>query len=403
MILFCKFNEFHNSKTYLLQNTVMCIFSAPVKHVSNTKIWVGRSIDKDGKIEDTVVYRNQVGFYDDDKSAPVGMVLPVPAKEVLFPENQKQFTKELFHSLESAFTRGYGTSATNSTNGREDSYLECKVVGDYIISFAASVNDLVRANPNVFHFKVVDFMNVLKNNYPENKFGYIIAQLSSTADKRSFHPLAYTYEVNNANSSMFVPTLHIHPNDNSSDEFKFTINETADDWDHEIYLTPLFLPSWKQTFSLDICKNNSTETLDKQVKLIHEYGGSNIKHIKSTLNQMFGSSNTRSFEICASIKLQIKDFHPNGDLQWNFPDDFAMKLSCKECKNEINEPLFYTCSVCRVDFCNHCFSMKQNIHPDYHSMIVNRSSWDKLNKLKTELSKQNTGRRTNGNDGCVVC
>lgn len=188
----------------------MCIFARTVKSVAKTHIFV-RYNPTTRRM--ATVYQMEVGLMGEN-----AMILPIPGSHVEFvnledyPDFFKDMDKLFPENITKSVKRGLFSSTRNT--------LEVVEVGNYIASFVSTMNDWDRIDP-IFR---------LKNNcwveMPDySDFGFVVFQLKFASERTSkFHPMAYTYNVEEANT-LFFPTTHVHDGE----------VELQSDYDHKLY------------------------------------------------------------------------------------------------------------------------------------------------------------------------
>lgn len=173
----------------------MCIFAFPVIKVSNTRIAV-RPIGSTGQL---TVYENQASTMGRN-----AMILPVPGGVC----NLIDMTKfpRFWDECESIFPQqniGHGASFSFGGGfGVAKEYIPVQRVGKYRCSFAASLEEVNRIDPNVFTLPP-NIETMLKAQYPMG-FGFLVCLFDGNVS----HPIAYTHTRNG--SDLFIPTMHEH-------------------------------------------------------------------------------------------------------------------------------------------------------------------------------------------------
>lgn len=180
----------------------MCIMAAPVRSVSDTRIFVGT---EPRKLLQLTVYQMAVQL-----ASHVGkgnaMILPVPVGT--FGAGTIQLVDlsaipDFFESYVEAFVERSRSFGTKGLSRGLDDDLEVLRVGNYDVSVVPTVDDVKRLNRNVFEVSP-DTEAVLRTEYSVG-FAFLVAQLRESG---KFHPLAYLSPV--VGDKMFVPTRHAH-------------------------------------------------------------------------------------------------------------------------------------------------------------------------------------------------
>jgi len=232
----------------------MCLINDEVEKVSDTKLFVSKSVDGARQI---TIYANSVS----NKIQNNAMVLPVPDPDSVKFHDLSKYSSffddcdELFYELTSS-NRSYGLKnlANNCFDDVNDSFLEVLDVGSYSVSLAKNLTDLKRVDTTVFTLSN-GLQKVLNTSYSGKNMGFIICKLKIGNDK--YHPLAYSHSFI---GKLYIPTKHYHKADednslmfsgyapfssgsNWNRDLKVTpmnrgksMDELADDWDHDIYV-----------------------------------------------------------------------------------------------------------------------------------------------------------------------
>lgn len=213
----------------------MCIMAAPVRSVSDTRIFVGT--EPRGLLQLTVYQMAvQLASFVGKGNA---MILPVPVGN--FGASTIQLVDlsavpSFFEPFVEAFTersRSFGMSKGVSRGLP----LEVQRVGKYDVSVVPTVDDVKRLNRNVFEVSP-DTEAVLRTEYPVG-FAFVVAQLRESG---GFHPLAYLSPV--IGDKMFIPTRHAHGRGGPEDLPK---------WDHLIFYrgdaSPDYMPRDQRNFA----------------------------------------------------------------------------------------------------------------------------------------------------------
>lgn len=191
----------------------MCIFSGKVENVSKTSILV--SICGSNRRQ-LVVYQNKVRL---SRHAPVKMILPVPVPEsaktdpncgIVFYDTSG--APNIFDVLEKFFPRLERTLGRSRYFEESSDSLEIVSVGSYRCSIARNVEEIVRANEEVFGTMDPKLHDVLRKHYAGPNWAFVICTISASDE---FHPIAYSFPRQDTKGPLFVPTRHFH---GSSDE-----------------------------------------------------------------------------------------------------------------------------------------------------------------------------------------
>lgn len=180
----------------------MCMFSAPVRDVSGTSIFV--RVDAAG-IQHTA-YQMKVMA-----ESSVAMILPVPAKDPsTFEFIDLSDYAALFDDL--------AQSMTEPTRSLRE-LLAVERVGNYEASYAPSSTELRRLDPR---FQLPeDVWDLVGPRYAG--WGFAVFQLAG--GDHEFHPMAFRFETRARTGAAFFPTLHVHDG---------AVHETAH-YDHSLY------------------------------------------------------------------------------------------------------------------------------------------------------------------------
>lgn len=179
----------------------MCIFTGPVENVSNTKILVA-AIQHD-HCRQMTVYENNV-----ETKNPNTMVLPVPSGQSINFVDLSKYPGDVFKECDTFFPQlieksGGGSFGFGFSEAAE--YLVIEKVGGYECSIANSIDQMKKADPNVFVLPD-NIEEVLRRHYSEG-FSFIICKFGNA--KISKHPIAYTSS-RLRNGNIFIPTRHEH-------------------------------------------------------------------------------------------------------------------------------------------------------------------------------------------------
>ena len=207
----------------------MCIIDGRINNVAKTCIFVAPSVD--GKRQLTV-YSNTV-----DTGEEAMMILPVPNPASITLETVH---KELFDECKDSFDftfcieQGRGSSRGRS----EEAVLAIHEHGSYQVVIVPSLDSLDRV-PTGFIPLSDDIQKYLKLHY-DGRFGVLLCKLKTGVAE--YEPFAYSHDILDA-GAFFLPTRHYHtvtpPHGlkliPSLDPRPLTLDDTVDDWDHEIY------------------------------------------------------------------------------------------------------------------------------------------------------------------------
>lgn len=338
----------------------MCMFSSLVHSVAKTCIWFSRARarDDESKIFDTVFYSNKVEFKEDGTLPPVAMVLAVPCTDrskLSFPQQQDVHAKPLMDAFHEAFKDPMKMYLGGNSYGMRGVTLSVKPldvidVGNYKVSFATSVNELALSDPSVFQWEPA-FLASLLAAYATG-YGFIFAKLQPNT---KYHPFGYTYQVASETAPMFIPTLHIHPTLNPKTKtLNYTVHKIADDWDHEIYVTPLYA-MLGQSMRFEIKPPGGS-------KIIHPPQASSTMNYISERVKMTSLVDTMMKELKVNVAvtrcMRIKGRSYNGDLEWKQPlvDDTYFMCDGPGCKTELRRGFFH-CGKCKsLDMCSACMN-----------------------------------------------
>ena len=202
----------------------MCMFSGPV-HVASTKIFASKVGGQqftayEMEFKQAALTRDRIVSGEDPPG--VGMILPVPWKEDRAPIKLVDLSAsdDFFDQIKRLVpeTRYRSKSMGVASRSFSDDHLEVHKVGSFDISLAYSVEDIDRANPDVFTLSE-DAKNTIQKHYKKG-YAFVIAALR---DAGKIHPLAWIAESDS--SHIFVPTRHEHGN-----------RWDLPAWDHDIYV-----------------------------------------------------------------------------------------------------------------------------------------------------------------------
>jgi hypothetical protein len=196
----------------------MCIMALPVRSVSNTRIFVGFNPERTRQL---TVYEMAVTLQTPGNA----MILPVPATSAEDVELvDLSAAPKFFDDLDRVFepmTLGMKGDRGLPAGG----FLKVHDVGNYRVSVAGKIDDLLLVDPDVFSLSM-DTAATLAKNYATG-FAFVVATLRESG---KFHPLAYTSPLTDV---MFVPTRHEHghePGLTARGRHLLGAN-----WDHHIY------------------------------------------------------------------------------------------------------------------------------------------------------------------------
>lgn len=199
----------------------MCIFTAAVRRVSNTRIFVTEL--EDGR--QFTVYQNAVAFAATGKR--VAMILPFPnaegkvtaQSEIMW--NMEKYT-DFFADCEELFTiRSRGGPSSKSAKSAPLPIHSC---GAYQYSVVPTLSAF--AGLKYEHFGLDEpapgFLANLRDYYGNN-YGYLVCIYTKEGE---IPPVAFMHPML-PRSRLFVPTMHSHHGE---------MRETTGDWDHDIYV-----------------------------------------------------------------------------------------------------------------------------------------------------------------------
>lgn len=193
----------------------MCIISASVNSVSNTKIFVAPYDDDHRQI---IVYSNEVDTHVRNNT----MILPVPnpqSVELLDFSHYPQFFSDCAASFRDMGSRSFALANSLSRSAPSDP-LPVFNVGSYIATIVPSVSEFRRLDTN--HFTINDEVSAMLSRQYDPTFGFIVCKLRIGSHR--YHPFAYTHYIHDSHH-VFVPTYHYHPHGGGH----------RADWDHRIY------------------------------------------------------------------------------------------------------------------------------------------------------------------------
>lgn len=168
----------------------MCIFSGPVRSVSQTKIFA--------RLEQGVQHLVYSMRFDSEE--PVAMILPIPIEN----EEEPSFINfescpGFFDALENAFPKPKTRGMDRMSFGVGP--LTVEQVGSFEASFIPTMADFARLDPR---FRLPgNTEHALKEVYRD--YGFVVFQLRP---KVKPHPMAFSFPTKEFN--LFYPTVHIH-------------------------------------------------------------------------------------------------------------------------------------------------------------------------------------------------
>lgn len=191
----------------------MGFFSLPVRHVSNTRIYVSPSESQ--RDTQLTLYSNSI-----DSHLPGNcFVIPVPYPEtVRFHYHPEAY--QFLDRLEESFVPSMPHFHSRYPHSDRD-------LTDYRVRHVVSLDEFefINHEEDILHPDVLD---VLKQKYSEPFWGVIVVDIRSGVFE--YNPLVYSHR--KLHNSLFVPTLHHYPRDvNDSDVLH--ISRT---WDHRLYV-----------------------------------------------------------------------------------------------------------------------------------------------------------------------
>eukprot|EP01088_Endostelium_zonatum_P014986 TRINITY_DN3489_c0_g1_i1.p1 TRINITY_DN3489_c0_g1~~TRINITY_DN3489_c0_g1_i1.p1 ORF type:complete len:300 (-),score=66.85 TRINITY_DN3489_c0_g1_i1:64-963(-) len=283
----------------------MCIFNHEVKKVSGTKIFVGPI--KGGERQFTV-YQN---FVDDEKKGSESkqqnaMILPFPQGPVDLIDLTEY--KDFFKHCSRCFDPPTQNSRSKSFGLEQRTYsLKVHVVGSYNVSIAETLEDVARANPEVFTLSS-NVSELLGRHYATG-YSFLICCFQESGEK---HPLGYVHKrqkQEDESQALFVPTMHLHGDHEVS---------LVHDWDHEIYSV----------------NTNNKEEVGGLVKIIPGYEWME-RELKFALPESVQLGRIDSFR-----QLSMKGSYKNQDLIFNsgfIKQQEGKKTNVKEDETKTNE------------------------------------------------------------------
>jgi hypothetical protein len=206
---------------------IMCIINKSVEEVSCTKILLALLKDSDANQYCLNLYGNQIKL--NPKYTKNAMILAVPAegKSIELIDASKWAEKCLQNLDKAVYPVPLSRSRGIELPSRSASLLKVEKVGSYFASIAHNLDDLNRVDPEYF---TLDhrIAEELQKHYPSG-FSFLVMRLD---ESKAYHPFAYLYP--QGKDKLFIPTRHVHlPDDEKSPP---TDADTADDWDHHIYV-----------------------------------------------------------------------------------------------------------------------------------------------------------------------
>lgn len=216
----------------------MCIFSAQVSHVGNTRIFArGR---EDG-------YQYLVYAMDYAADSELAMILPLPtpshsaegALRWIDLSDYPEFFDDLHKAI--ALTRDMPLTVAPPPP------LEIHEVGSFEASFVPHQDDFERLDARF------SIPKAIWAQIPEyDDYGFAVFKLK--AGEKRVHPMAFAFPRRDPDQ-LFFPTVHIHDNE---------VEETGD-FDHELYYQPGFVsPPWEQRLRWNM-RNFELVSLEKHV------------------------------------------------------------------------------------------------------------------------------------------
>jgi hypothetical protein len=224
------FMNYLKTKGYTI---IMCIISAKVHNVANTKLLVAVNLQTKRQY---VVYSNVV----DNATTNNAMILPVPNPGSVKFHNLSAYA-HIFEDCDKSFIKQVSKSIYNTKSVLKNT-LKVFDVGSYKVSIANSLEDIKRINTNVFSLSP-GCESLLQKNYSNSLYGFIICKLDK--GNKQYHPFGYSHNLPN-DEKVFIPTKHYHPHE-SNDYVGFGFGGNGyslyedkkpikEEWDHDIYL-----------------------------------------------------------------------------------------------------------------------------------------------------------------------
>lgn len=202
----------------------MCIFSAQVSSVANTKIFARSAADSSRQF---LVYAMQY-----QAGSELAMILPLPVPPSS-PEDAVRFIDlsgypEFFDDMDIGFILPQAAGIfTFGADLADKQTLAVHEVGSFQASFAPRLQDFARLDPR---FRLPEQAWEQLPQY--HHYGFAVFKLKAGA--RKIHPMAFEFPRRNPHE-LFYPTVHIH-------DGKL---ETQADFDHSIYCqTPQRHEGW---------------------------------------------------------------------------------------------------------------------------------------------------------------
>jgi hypothetical protein len=193
----------------------MCIFSQPVVSVNNTQIFARTSSRR------TQFLAYQMNYESQHEN---GMILPVPIRRPATGESLRFIDlreyEDFFDDLDDGFPYvqpSFNISCSKPVDVKSAGALKVFEVGNYIASFVPTMLEFSRLDER---FTLPDSTWSLIPQYAT--YGFVVFQLA--AGSLTPHPMAFEFE--NANDSIYFPTMHIHDGQ---------VHET-EEFDHVLYL-----------------------------------------------------------------------------------------------------------------------------------------------------------------------
>jgi hypothetical protein len=180
----------------------VCIFSGPVRHVANTRIFARLSRNSG----QCLVYSMQYEAQQD-----LAMILPLP---VALPAAQASIRflnlisySRFFDDLDSGFPQPAMPAAAGGVPpapGSSRGFLPIEVVGDFVATFVPTLADFRRVDPQ---FKLPLWVWGQIPIYQD--YGFAVFQLRARQAPTKVHPMALVFRTRMP-KALFLPTVHIH-------------------------------------------------------------------------------------------------------------------------------------------------------------------------------------------------
>jgi len=328
----------------------MCVFSGPVRNVSNTRIFVTEL--KSG--DQFTVYQNAVAFAANSKR--VAMILPFPNpngtitaySQIMWNMSEyKNFFKHCNDLFPMPVTKGISSRSTARSKSSVLEPLPIFQCGAYEYSVVSNFDEFSALNFAQFNLepKSISLLTLLKRYYGTG-YGFLVCIYTQEGE---IPPIAFIHP-KLPNGKLFVPTMHDHHGNETS-------NALAN-WSHEIYIlnnaTFLYSHGTMQlinptSLNAEIEYRASLSGRWNELEKVFDY----TKLPPGFPTHVTTAANATTPDNCSAIaRLQIEGFQKNGDLAFISSLDFA---SCYE-KHECTFRVTSTTSAYQPLFaCENCF------------------------------------------------